>query len=111
MLKERMKLARILWSADISAEYSHQDNPKLKKQMDDALERAIPFMLVIGADELARGTVKIKNMRQHVELEVPINELVAQLLQQGCATIAAGADLTFMQALNAQRATELQGTA
>lgn len=35
LLEERMRLGRLLWDNDISAEYSTTDNPKLKKQMDE----------------------------------------------------------------------------
>lgn len=35
LLEERMRLGRMLWSSDISAEYSTADNPKLKKQLDE----------------------------------------------------------------------------
>lgn len=35
LLEERMRVGRLLWSKDISAEYSTVDNPKLKKQMDE----------------------------------------------------------------------------
>ena len=34
-----MKIAQLLWEADISAEYSHKENPKLKPQMDEVLAR------------------------------------------------------------------------
>ena len=44
-MPERMRVAQRLWKADISAEYSHQDNPKLVKQLDEALERGIPYMV------------------------------------------------------------------
>jgi histidyl-tRNA synthetase len=48
MMKDRMQVAKILWSANISAEYSHHENPKLKKQMDEALAKGFPVMLVFG---------------------------------------------------------------
>jgi histidyl-tRNA synthetase len=98
-MHERMKIARQLWQNNISAEYSHHENPKLKKQLDEVLERAIPFLLIIGTDELAKGTLKLKNTREHTEIEVPIVEAVQALLAQGCATVPAGADLAFMESL------------
>ncbi|CAN0417423.1 unnamed protein product, partial [Ectocarpus sp. 12 AP-2014] len=33
LLEERMRVGRLLWSNDISAEYSTLDNPKFPKQM------------------------------------------------------------------------------
>lgn len=100
-----MKVAQALWQANIAAEYPHQDNPKFKKQLDEALERGIPYMVVFGTEELARGVVKIKDMRQHTEVEVPRDQLVATLLAQGCGLAGAGSDMEFLDALKASNAT------
>ena len=35
LLEERMRVGRLLWSNDISAEYSTADNPKFPKQMNE----------------------------------------------------------------------------
>ena len=42
-----MRIAKALWMSDISAEYSHQESPKFKRQLDEVLERHIPFMVCI----------------------------------------------------------------
>jgi len=105
LIAERMKIAQALWQANIAAEYPHQDNPKFKKQLDEALERGIPFMVVFGSEELARGVVKVKDMRKHTEVEVPLSELAATLLAQGCGAAGAGADMEFLDALKASNAT------
>lgn len=75
-MSHRMHVARLLWKANISAEYSHQLNPKLKKQLDEALSRGIPIMVVFGEDEMKNGTVKVKDIREHTEVDVPLNDLV-----------------------------------
>lgn len=108
LITERMRVAQLLWQANISAEYPHQDNPKFKKQLDDALERGIPFMVVFGSDELAKGVVKVKDMRLHTEVEVRREDLVATLLQQGCFAVGSGADVDFLQALKASSATDAE---
>jgi histidyl-tRNA synthetase len=105
LITERMKVAQQLWQANISAEYPHQDNPKFKKQLDDALERGIPFMVVFGSDELAKGVVKVKDMRLHSEVEVRREDLAATLLQAGCFAVGSGADGDFLKALQASNAT------
>ena len=94
----------MLWKANISAEYPHQDNPKFKKQLDEALERGIPFMAVFGSEELARGIVKVKDMRNHTEVEVPRDQLVTVLLQQECFAVGSGADSNFLEALKSSTA-------
>lgn len=93
---ERMKVARLLWEANISAEYSHQDNPKFKKQLDYVLEEGIPFVVVFGEEELANGTVKVKDIRTHSEEIIPIADMVAYLLDHGCAPVTNSVDSVMM---------------
>jgi histidyl-tRNA synthetase len=92
-----MRVARQLWNSNISAEYSHLDNPKLKKQLDDALERQIPYMVIIGKDELVMRVVKVKNMLAHTEEEISIDDVATYLIAQGCTPIPAGCDVGFLQ--------------
>lgn len=111
MLKERMKIARLLWQANISAEYSHLDNPKFKKQLDEALERFIPYMIVFGEEELAKQVVKVKNMREKNEIEVPVSELIETLRAQGCVTVAGTQGAMESDLLQALRAVNLSAVA
>ena len=96
LLPVRMRVARQLWNNNISAEYSHLDNPKFKKQLDDALERHIPYMVIIGKDELVQGIVKIKNMLAHTEEEVQIEDIASHIIKLGCVPIPAGCDISFL---------------
>jgi histidyl-tRNA synthetase len=102
LVPERMRVAKLLWNANVPSEYSHQDNPKFKKQLDETLERGIPFMVVFGEDERAKGVVKLKNMRAHTEDEVPLEGLVEALLAQGCKAIPPAADLGFLATLRGE---------
>lgn len=86
-IPKRMKIAKSLWSSNISAEYSHLDDPKFKKQLDETLERGIPYMVVFGEEEVAKGTVNVKDMKKHIEVQVSLDELVPKLLELGCQTI------------------------
>ena len=94
-----MKVATLLWKANIATEYSHSENPKFKKQLDEVLERGVPFMVVFGADELRGGTVKVKNMTLHSEVEVQLERMVETLLHDGCLAVPPGADLQFIAAM------------
>lgn len=94
-----MKVAKLLWNANISSEYSHQDSPKFKKQLDETLERGIPFMVVFGEDEIAKGVVKLKNMKLHTEAEIALESLIDCLMQDNCAIIPPGTDLGFLSSL------------
>lgn len=96
LLTERMKVAKQLLKSNISCEYSHQDNPKFKKQLDETLERGIPFMIVFGQDELDNNVIKVKDMTARTEVEAhwgeggrsdgeAVEELIAALVSRGCA--------------------------
>lgn len=99
LLVERMKLARVLWEQNISAEYSHLENPKFKRQLDHALGSNIPVMVVIGESELESGTVKVKDMRNHTEVEVKLEDVVAAVMAAGAKEINAGANLDLLDSL------------
>lgn len=91
LVAERMRIANLLWNANISAEYSHKENPKFKPQLDEVLEKGIPFMIVFGSDELERKVVKIKNMKKFTEVEVALSEIVKYLtIDEECQTIHKG---------------------
>jgi histidyl-tRNA synthetase len=94
----RMKIAKLLWNFNISAEYSHQENPKFKRQLDEVLERGIPFMVVFGTEELEKGVVKVKDMKIHDEVEIDLNEIPSFLISRGCKTIPV-TDQSFIYAL------------
>ncbi|GLD98534.1 hypothetical protein PINS_up020210 [Pythium insidiosum] len=86
LLLERLSVCKELWRANISAEIMQIENPKFKKQLQHALETGIPFMVVIGEDELAKGEVKVKDMASKEEVSVARSEMVAELLRRSCAT-------------------------
>ena len=54
---------------------------KLGKQFKHADRRGIPFALVLGPDDLARGEVVIKNLRTGEQRSVP-RETVAMVLHR-----------------------------
>lgn len=45
LLEERMRVGRLLWSKDISAEYSTADNPKFPKQMNEVSQSALAICI------------------------------------------------------------------
>jgi len=83
MMKEKMKIARILWDAKVSAEFSQQENAKLKKELQNALDRDIPFMVIVGEEELAEKKCTVKDLKAKTEEKVPIASLVSILRQKG----------------------------
>lgn len=86
LLLPKLEICKELWRANISAEVMQVDNPKFTKQLHYALESGIPYMVVIGEDELASGHVKIKEIFSKDEVAVPRGEMVAELLRRNCPT-------------------------
>ena len=70
-----MKLIKILREAGKSAEL-YPDNAKMKKQMNYANKREVPFVILIGEDELANNTCIIKDMISGTQKEVSIAEVL-----------------------------------
>lgn len=67
LLEERMRVGRLLWSKDISAEYSTADNPKFPKQMNEVRQS---FLCLFTAAWLMLGYFKVStvtNIEQEVE--------------------------------------------
>jgi histidyl-tRNA synthetase len=58
-----LQLARELRAAGLKVETALDASEKLGKQFKHADRRGIPFALVLGPDELARGEVVVKNLR------------------------------------------------
>lgn len=76
---ERFKILGELWKANIGAEILHNDNPKVPKQIQHALDTGIPLIIWIGEDEVAKGVVKVKSLNTHTETEVKREELVEKI--------------------------------
>ena len=69
-----MKLLRELRSEGIPAEI-YPDEAKMKKQMEYANRREVPFVVIIGSQELAEGVATIKDMRSGDQQKVAFKEV------------------------------------
>ncbi len=87
MLRERMKLTKVLWDANISAEFSQQENPKLKFEIANALDRQIPFMVIAGEEEAKQGKCKVKDLNARTEETVDVSDLVKTLRSKGVVPV------------------------
>jgi len=76
---EVVKIAAELWKAGIATEFSYDTNPKPRKQIQEAVELAIPFVLFIGKKEVQANTVKLKDMALNKEEEVSRDKLVTTI--------------------------------
>ncbi len=87
MMLERMKVAKLLWDAKISAEFNQQENPKLKYEIANALDRDIPFMVVIGEDEAKENKCKVKDLKNRTEETVDQSQLAETLRVKGVVPV------------------------
>jgi len=64
--------------AGISAEL-YPDSAKMKKQMNYANDKQIPFVAIVGADEVHTGTIALKNMATGEQQSLSIDQVIEQL--------------------------------
>jgi hypothetical protein len=101
---ERMKVLRQLWKAGFAAEMVQASDPKLQKQVTVAAETEIPFLIVLGEDELDRGEVQVKNMTARTADMVKQQDVIEYLTQatgRGAITSSAAAAVTAQSATSA----------
>ena len=73
-----MRLISELRNKGISAEI-YPESAKMKKQMEYANRRGIPYVVIIGSNELERKVATLKDMRSGEQRELSFEELVATL--------------------------------
>jgi histidyl-tRNA synthetase len=71
---QSLRLLAELRAKGIAAEI-YPDAAKMKKQMEWANRRAIPFVAIIGEEELSRGEATVKNMLTGEQKSVAFNSL------------------------------------
>lgn len=82
MLEERLKLCKDLWDAGIKAEVFYKVNPKMLNQLQHAEKSAIPFIAVIGEQELKDGVITLRDTKSREEVKVPRSEVASTILQK-----------------------------
>lgn len=65
-------------AAGIAAELFPEPS-KLKKQMEYANKRAVPFVAIVGESEMQSGLLTVKNMKTGEQASLSVGELVEQL--------------------------------
>lgn len=66
---------------NIPTEVFPQTTRKLDKQFTYADKKKIPYVVIIGENELANGRIKIKNMINGLQFDIDINESVQQIIE------------------------------
>lgn len=62
MWAERQAVVKKLWDADINAELQLKIKPKLPQQFKAAETLGVPFVVILGEEEQAKGMCKVKEM-------------------------------------------------
>src|SRR5690606_28547876 len=73
-----LKAIKKLRSAGINTEL-YPDADKMKKQMNHANKRAIPFVVLVGEEEVASNRFTLKNMISGEQFKVSFDELLHHL--------------------------------
>ncbi len=71
---ESLKLANNLRDLGYKVEIQMQ-NKKLKKSLDYANRENIPYVIILGEDELSKGEIVIKSMLNNNDIELSLNDL------------------------------------
>jgi len=76
-LRYGLRVLAALRQANIPAEI-YPDETKIKKQLDYANKRMIPYTIVLGSDEVATGQLAFKNMESGAQEKLTISQIVAK---------------------------------
>jgi histidyl-tRNA synthetase len=74
-----MQIIRSLRDAGIAAEI-YPEAAKMKKQMEYANRRMIPYVVIIGSNELAECKATVKNMRTGEQQSLDFDAIGEQLI-------------------------------
>ena len=81
MTKERFRILNELWSNGIKAEILYNENPRMDKQMDYAVDNRIPFVIFIGENEVKENKIKVKCIANSTELFFTRDNYIEELLK------------------------------
>jgi histidyl-tRNA synthetase len=75
--KHCLKLLRDVRNAGINSEIFPDSSAKMKKQMGYADANKIPFVVLVGSEEMQSGKLTLKNMQDGNQTKVTIQELLS----------------------------------
>lgn len=76
--KHCMQLLRSIRSAGINAEI-YPENAKMKKQFKYADDKQIPYVAVVGEEEMQNGLIALKHMQSGEQTPLSLEELILKL--------------------------------
>uniref|UniRef100_A0A8C4NB95 histidine--tRNA ligase n=1 Tax=Eptatretus burgeri TaxID=7764 RepID=A0A8C4NB95_EPTBU len=79
LFDERLRLLKELWAAGIKGETSYRLSPKLLSQLQQAEQSGIPLVALLGTEELAAGTVRLRTVATRQEVEISRDKIVEEI--------------------------------
>lgn len=79
---EILSIAREIRAADVCVEVGLEPTKKLGKQFELADRKGRRFVLIVGPEELAAGVVRVKDLSNGTQADVPRGELAVYLQSQ-----------------------------
>lgn len=77
-LSKSLELLSFLRQNEISAEI-YPENAKIKKQFEYANKKNVPFVLIVGSEEIAKGEYLLKNMASGTQETLTQNTLIQSI--------------------------------
>lgn len=74
-----IELVSKLWAAKLKAEFVLTNSRKIVKCIADASKAGIPWMLIVGENELQKGLITLRDIQAKRQEEVPRDEIIAEL--------------------------------
>ena len=74
---ECLKIAQIMRNAGYKVEVEMK-NRKMKKALDYANVEHIPYVFILGEDELANNCIAVKNMEEKNQKQISIDNIVEE---------------------------------
>jgi len=81
LFKKSLETAKFLRQKNINTELYPSKNTKLDKQLKYADKKNIPYVIIIGPDEVGKNIVTIKNLERKTQKTGDIKEIAAELSQ------------------------------
>jgi histidyl-tRNA synthetase len=81
-LGESLAVARELRAVGVTCDVFMKPEAKLGKQLAYAEARGIPYVIIVGPEEVAAGAVQLKNMARREQRQVSRGKLVETLLSE-----------------------------
>ena len=70
-------MAKILREVNINTELYPEDSAKLEKQLKYADKKGIPYVIILGPEELKNKKIQLKNLKTNDQIETTIENAIS----------------------------------